>query len=1240
VTVDRGGLNYGIEVKDNFTAPLQAFKTQLASAQQTWDSFKASTSTSVKPVDAAAIQGLKDQKKGLQDLTTQYASLNKAKANTAKATEALGRKQTQHARTVKSTTSAMNGQASAANRLSFSFRRLFGILAAFTAARKVVQIFSEMIKGSVEFNKSIERMTLGIASLYTAVADVRDAQGNQLDIAQKLPAAIEASRKDMQKLRKDALLTSATFEQLVDTYQVALAPGLKAGLGVDQIRTFALRISQAAEALSVPQRQLSEEIRSILSGTIKPQNTRIAVALDITSEDIRTAKEMGTLADLLTKKFQAFGEAGKLIGQTFSVIVTRTKDAVKIVSGEGFIGLFDELKKSLQGVFDTLVEIDDLSGVPVINPNAVIVLRAMSDQLQQIVRLAKETILSLDFRILEGAAHALGVTLKVVGALVIGVVQGFLTVIGLIDIILQKLDKLAGGKLFAIFDAKEIAIAAALVTGILTTLKLFSGPLLAIKSAFLSTNVSILTLAGSLAAVYLLIQKITKISSGENLTLSGMIRLVKDTAVPAAKIKALEIEIGGLKQELDALQNKNTSKYNPLGLSFIEEAGKKEKEATNKRIQVLLEAIDNYNKQKDLLYKQISEDSPPGGKLAPDDNVFNDISKSVADLLDKIVSIKLPTDEFGKSMEDTGVLVTRMTKSLADAAGLVYDLNEELRKSKQAFEDSKGLLGLTGSILEQNKLRITASNTLYEKSKELQTEITNLESTKTGLLLQQARAEEKIGNLQAERMNSNDSKKLEIDKEIAALQKEQQERQALLKVIGEGEVSVKKDLLRLEELINSAMQERLRIQQNENTRQLGLESRRLEIDLLKAKQDLLLKNANQQTRDLKIATDNVDILVRQKQLAEEKRKVEEEAYRAEVARATASGNAENKAAAENQLNAVLQRNNKEREIENEHLKEANYLLDEQIKKEQQPIYFGALEGLRQFVKEAPTLFEIVSQNLTSMLQQVSQGVADIIVDSFDPTNNTSIAQAVGNLLKVLAKQILSQIISYFIAQLLIVILGLDTGAAGLTIAAASLVTSSITLKLASKSLGLAAAALGAVTLNPSAVALGTAAAVANTGGSVSALDAIFKNARGYSLGGIPNKPSPIRPKGLHPSDTVPIWADPKEWIIRAASVRKYGHHVLSALNQGLIDPASLRALATGHRYTPPRRHGTGFAEGGSVAGARGSRSTQGQSGASLVGAVMVANDETAKTMLDGGRYGVLKFMRENRSLIKGELGIA
>ena len=152
---------------------------------------------------------------------------------------------------------------------------------------------------------------------------------------------------------------------------------------------------------------------------------------------------------------------------------------------------------------------------------------------------------------------------------------------------------------------------------------------------------------------------------------------------------------------------------------------------------------------------------------------------------------------------------------------------------------------------------------------------------------------------------------------------------------------------------------------------------------------------------------------------------------------------------------------------------------------------------------------------------------------------------------------------------------------------------------------------------------------------------LFRTAQGLDGGGVPNKPAPasMRPSGLPATDKVPVWLTAKEWVIKRSSAAKYGNQVMSAINQGMIDPTALRSLAgIGGRHTVRTSRGPGFQTGGLISDgvaaqtAAAERAPEESPGLQVL-PTLVADAQTMQRLVDGGTEVLLDFMRENNTTI-------
>jgi hypothetical protein len=312
-------------------------------------------------------------------------------------------------------------------RLVFSLQRLVATVLLLKAIRNIEAGFRNIVVQSIKFNAELETAQLGIATIITGAGQIRDITGQQVQGARAFALAQREAARQTALLRIDALNTVAPLNKIIETFQTAIGPGLAAGLNLDQIRQFSVQISQAATAIGLEQNQLAEEIRSILTGTINTRQTRIATVLGITNDDIRRAKEAGTLADLLKQKFEAFNIAGAEISNTFDGAVNRLKTALLSLGSEASLGVFEELKGLFNDISRQLLNIDRDAGTITLNPQFRAAAEAFFSSIQRIVASIRQLSSSLNFNSLIATARTLGAVTEAAFQIILGVVQGIVS---------------------------------------------------------------------------------------------------------------------------------------------------------------------------------------------------------------------------------------------------------------------------------------------------------------------------------------------------------------------------------------------------------------------------------------------------------------------------------------------------------------------------------------------------------------------------------------------------------------------------------------------------------------------------------------------------------------------------------------------------------------------------------------------------------------------------------------------
>jgi len=340
------------------------------------------------------------------------------------------------------------------NRISFTLRRLIGILAVFKAVRVGTSAFASLITTGIEFNSQIEASEIGIAGLLTNIIKTRDQFGNLTNESIGFAKATELARSLVQRLRAESLRTTATFPELLRSLQEGLPSGLAANLDLDQIQKAVVLVSQAASSLNIPQNQLGEELRSLFSGTGAERTTRIAKAFGVTAdrlnELVRATKNPAELFALITNGLAGTAEAAKITADTFSGLKARFSDVLGFIASVAGQGLFTELTTKLRAIVNASKE--DFADSFIANPKAVAAVEPLFDGIRDAVRSISTELGKLNFVSIFEATSAIGEGIRVVGVIFGIVLRGIIE--GLGD--LFSIGKAVFGILSSLFEMSGI----------------------------------------------------------------------------------------------------------------------------------------------------------------------------------------------------------------------------------------------------------------------------------------------------------------------------------------------------------------------------------------------------------------------------------------------------------------------------------------------------------------------------------------------------------------------------------------------------------------------------------------------------------------------------------------------------------------------------------------------------------------------------------------------------------------
>jgi len=1092
---------------------------------------------------------------------------------------------------------SLKAQVGSAQKLLFTFRRLVGTLAIFTLARKGVQVFNDLVRAGVKFNDVVANAQLGIAGLVITLGDVRNAQGQSVEATEQLALALGTAREQTAKLRQDSLKTVATFEQLLDTFQVSVGPGLAAGLNLDEVRKLTVDISQAAAALGVPQNQLAEEVRSLLSGTIQARTTRIATALGISNEDVRRLKETGELFDFLEEKFSGFAEAAqKQARTTFSGITTLVKGLVQEVLGEAARPLFQELISLGNELFDNFLSITDAAGNVKPSPEVVAAFQQVFDAIKRTVEAVRELGSGGGgLTLLSATMSAIANTIDFVRGALVQLISVFQTITGAS----QEFSKFLG------ISSKNTGAITASVGKWLVNILL-------IQKALSVIDLKMLKIAARVSAVAVAFFAIAKASEfvlekifGVDLGIRDTIELITiglysawigvTSIVQEVAIKAVNFLANALDTIITAAKNKASSVKGFLNALFGDDKGAQA--AAKERLDRELEATNRIADRKAKAALEVA--AIELNAKAKQKALEGEIAKVIGDRADENAKGEGFREGFdpkaaAKAAADAAkTFVSTAKRSISDLGASLKEVNDELVLAEQLFSQatrSSGVGGIAGDVESAfDEEEIARAGRL----RKIKADLVNVEKEITRLraigpeaegALNSALQDQKL--LQVAILNSEEQS-LGLARLKAATLAEQE-----LPALREESV-----LLAAQVAVEAAKTAALKT--NAGNRQLALVAAQSSLDLAKSelaatksKNELELQTLKDRALELGPGAE-LTSLIKVISALSIRQGFEEEILRLRT---------EQLAKAQEEANLV-----------------ANGSLTDGLK-----------EGFMEFAEQFGSTFNAGMQIARQSTAALASFISREITAAFDPTVDSTLEERFARFMQSVANIILQQLIQVAIAK----------GIKELGFA---------TTKAATEATG--AAATGAVEIaTAKAVAFiqvttaQTIAAirVASGGGGGLAQGGLVP--RGFAKGGMIEHATKAaqpfarggfsKPSHIPASDTIPAWLTPGEFVMRKSVVENLGLPLLEAMNGGNMPVVgSYSAEAAGPS--------TGMQSGGLVADQIASAAIERGSGeeasSTVVVPAIVARDGEMDKLTAGGRNAMLAFMRENAGNINSLL---
>ena len=1207
----------------------------------------------------------------------QIAQLRARAARQAGAGDLLGASQT--LRQVKELGASIQRVQRGASNLFFTFRRLVGILAVFTIARNVVSGFQDLVSAGLRFNDAIIETTTSIAGLIAATGDVRDEFGQSVDASKELALSQTIARKQVELLRQDALKTTATFEELAKTFQVAVAPGFSAGLNIDEIRKLTVGISQAAAAIGLEQNQLAEEVRSLLQGTIQARTTRIATALGITNQDIRRLRESGELFVFLEQKLKAFDEAAQQVARsTLTGISNLVRGAFGKILGDAAGPLFQNLLKLGNELFDRVLTVRDAAGDIQPNPEVVKAFQEIFDTLSAGVDSIRDLGKELGFKGLQDIFKGLGAGLSVAIQLAIGFSQTLLVSLKAVVSVVQSIADVFG------LTAKQVGSIAAAIGVALGVSTIWKNTLGLIGLSFGNIGGIVRALIPSLDAMLSRISAAGGFSRaiGANLRASAVGALGLAAAVGVA-LKGVELiaqailgvdlnlkdtvqlitlgVLGSLVEAVGFFQRLGSTVINffkegfqsladgaeiailsarRLGAALLD--NQKEVEAlTGERERALVEQ-ENAKRIRAAQFQVELKDQE--AQLAAK---LLGIQKEIADVVGKRAGENAKGEGFDPNFDLDKFLKTaaavrdgndatqEFIPVISTAASKVRELEEafanlqtELRKTAVEFAAAQRDGGLEGVSAQISGVFTEADVRLGEELRDIQTA---LKQTQDDINAANARGNARYHERLAlgEDTGRQDAESIKLRGQLADLAAQDRQDQALVtslirdrNILLETQADFEKESIALavRKAAIIAAQATPGINRENVTASAEVAAQRTLLDLQRLRVDSRKASVVQ-------AQIEIDLLKVEAALSLQQQRAAVESVRAKAAVATGD-----ELDALNDLLTALQVKIQLEEQSNKAKLEGLEI----VKAEADLVASGSLNdgfkrGFEDLAKELPTAFQAGAALVKDITLETSRFISSAIISAFDPTNDTSLTERIGRFLQGIAETILNTLVNQAIASAITAltsqtatatteITGATTAAAIRNTSAAALTTAS-TLEVTNATI--AAGIRSASSVVGFASRGGFVRAFAKGGPVMPSPEHVSNRAQGLARGGRPSK--------IPASDTIPAWLTPGEFVVRKGTVDKLGVDFFRSINNGDFNVPKVKSPGATHSLA------AGMASGGIVGSASQSRSSRrggSDSDNIQILPVQVAGERELNRQMAGGRAAFMRFARDNASTLK------
>ncbi len=253
----------------------------------------------------------------------------------------------------------LDGAGKAAESLVSRLTRVaFSLYVINEAVQAVNEAFGGMFKATIGREIKLRETILKTQTTLASTNKVFRGGKEITDPYEKIVSLTGEVEKRIDSIRERSIaLAGVTSNDVIEVFGIVASQVGQIGGGLKEAEDLAINFAAALGTFGIPLYQARQEIGSILRGDITT-DSYLAKALGITNQDIAKAKtEVGGVVKFLETRLAASVAGQKIAAQGFSGVVSNIKDIQELVSQSFGRGLLDPLLAGLTQVFEYLFKI-------------------------------------------------------------------------------------------------------------------------------------------------------------------------------------------------------------------------------------------------------------------------------------------------------------------------------------------------------------------------------------------------------------------------------------------------------------------------------------------------------------------------------------------------------------------------------------------------------------------------------------------------------------------------------------------------------------------------------------------------------------------------------------------------------------------------------------------------------------------------------------------------------------------